>query len=123
MKTSEANVVIPQIQAGKLDEIIADINFTIIDVRSEEGIAAQGAIPRAINIPLDLVKEEINKKDENPHSIFNQEGSFLFCCTGGVMSYIASINARESGISNVFNLEGGHAAWIKFKQSKITVSE
>jgi rhodanese-related sulfurtransferase len=118
MTTHQREAVIPQITEDKLDNILSDTNFKIIDVRDAKGIEKQGSIPGAINIPLDLVEEEIGKRHQNPDSIFNHDGSFLFCCTGGVMSYMAAIRARENGIENVFNLEGGHSAWIKWKQAK-----
>ncbi len=111
--------MIPQITADKLDDIILNSKFKIIDVRDPMGIEKQGSIPGAINIPLDLVEEEIGKRHENSDSIFNHDGSFLFCCTGGVMSYMGAIRAHEHGIKNVFNLEGGHSGWMKWKQSRI----
>lgn len=118
MKTKETKGVIPQIAVDKLDDIISDSKYKIIDVRDAKGIETQGSIPGAINIPLDLVEQEIGKRHEYPHSTFNHDGPFLFCCTGGVMSYIGAIRAHENGIENVYNLEGGHSGWMKWKQSR-----
>lgn len=115
MNTQKSKVEIPQVKAAQLDEIISDSNFKIIDVRDVKGIDTQGSIPGAINIPLDMVKEEIDKRNENPNSVFNHNGPILFCCTGGVMSYMGAITAWENGIKNVYNLEGGHSGWKKFK--------
>ena len=113
IKTSKE--IIRQIPASRLDGILAENNFTIIDVRDPKGIEKQGSIPRAINIPFDTVERAIDVNHENYNSIFNGEGPFLFCCTGGVMSYMAGIKAQESGIKNVCNLDGGHSAWLKLK--------
>ncbi|MFT0714078.1 rhodanese-like domain-containing protein [Flagellimonas lutimaris] len=107
--------VIEQIKVDKLDGILDEDNFTIIDVRSPQGIESQGNIPGAINIPLEEVKTQIDNRSENPASILNSGGPFLFCCTGGVMSYMAAIHAQENGIPNVYNLEGGHSAWKNLK--------
>jgi len=113
IKTSKE--IIRQIPATKLDGILAANNYTIIDVRDPKGIEKQGPIPRAINVPFDTVKRAINPHHEDYNPIFKDSGPYLFCCTGGVMSYMAAIKAQESGIKNVCNLEGGHSAWLKLK--------
>lgn len=117
MNTQKTQVTIPQITAERLDDIISDNEFKIIDVRDAKGIEQQGSIPGAINIPLDLVEEEIGKRHDHPDSVFNHDGPLLFCCTGGVMSYMGAMRAQENGIENIFNLEGGHSGWMKWKQS------
>ncbi|MCQ0110208.1 Rhodanese-related sulfurtransferase [Zhouia amylolytica] len=105
--------VIAQISSETLNDIIAQGSFTLIDVRSPQGIENQGGIPGAVNIPLEQVKKEIEEREYHPESILNSDGPFLFCCTGGVMSYMAAIHAQEHGMKNVHNLEGGHSAWKK----------
>jgi rhodanese-related sulfurtransferase len=115
MMNKKITVAIPQITVDKLDDIISDSRYRIIDVRDPKGIEKQGRIPGAINIPLDLVEQVIGKRHVEHDSIFNHDGPFLFCCTGGVLSYLGAIRAKENGIENVFNLEGGHSAWKQFK--------
>lgn len=125
MKTEKSKIhsskeVIKQITANELDTIIVEGNHTIIDVRPPQGIESQGAIPTAVNIPLDDVKNQIDNRSNDPDSILNGEGPFLFCCTGGVMSYMAAIHAQESGMKEIYNLEGGHSAWKMLKESQVT---
>jgi len=115
LKPKVSKEVIRQIPANRLDTIISENNYKIIDVRDLKGIEKQGSIPRAINIPFDTVESAIDKNHENYNSIFNSDGPYLFCCTGGVMSYMAAIKAQEIGIKNVCNLDGGHSAWLKSK--------
>lgn len=118
MRTEQTKVlheVIEQITVDKLDSIINEGKFKIIDVRSPEGIVAQGSIPNAINIPLDDIDHALETKDY--HSVFNSDSPILFCCTGGVMSYMAAIKVQEKGVNNVFNLEGGHSSWLNYKCS------
>ena len=113
---TKSNQVIQQVSVNNLDKIISDKRYTIIDVRLPNGVASQGSIPGAINIPFDEALYQIDNREETPDSILNRDGPFLFCCTGGVMSYMAAIHAQETGIKRVFNLEGGHAAWKKLKR-------
>lgn len=123
MKTTKSKVhfsneTIEQVTTDQLDTILADGKFAVIDVRSPQGIESQGSIPGAINIPLEEVKQQIDERNEHPDFVLNGKGPFLFCCTGGVMSYMAAIHAQENGVKQVYNLEGGHAAWKKFKEAQ-----
>ncbi len=120
-KVHYSKEVIEQVTAEQLDSIIAEGNFTIIDVRSPQGIESQGSIPGAINIPLEEVKSQIDNRASNPNTVLNGEGPFLFSCTGGVMSYMAAIHAQENGIPNVYNLEGGHSGWKNLKKKEVSV--
>ncbi|TNJ45275.1 hypothetical protein KFZ70_06830 [Tamlana fucoidanivorans] len=111
------NEAIPQVSAKDLDAIIAEGRFNIIDVRNAKGIDTQGGIPGAINIPFETIENVINKEHQDYNPLFENDGPFLFCCTGGVMSYMAALKAQEKGVNNVHNLEGGHAAWLKLKNT------
>jgi len=111
-KEKTYNQVIEQITVDCLNAIIAESNYTIIDVRNPKGIEKQGRIPGAINIPFD----SIDKYLEEDNDVFKNDRPVLFCCTGGVMSYMAAIKAQEKCVKNVYNLEGGHSAWLKHKK-------
>lgn len=110
--------VIAQISASEVDTIIATQSHHIIDVRNPQAIENQGGFPGAINIPLDTMDNAVNKNHSNYKSVFESEKPFLFCCTGGVMSFMAAIKAQEAGVKQVFNLEGGHNAWLKVKAAQ-----
>ena len=116
MKTQQNSI--EQITVDKLDSIINEGQFKIIDVRNAKGIETQGSIPNAINIPFEDIDQAIDCNHKDYNSIFNSEDQFLFCCTGGVMSYMAALKAQEKGIKQVYNLEGGHSAWKNLKHSQ-----
>lgn len=127
METAKSKVhyskeVITQVASSELDGLIAEGKYTIVDVRSSQGVESQGSIPTAINIPLEEVKLKIDQRGSDKDSMFNGEGPFLFCCTGGVMSYMAAIHAQENGVKNVYNLDGGHSGWKKLKEEQVTVT-
>jgi len=111
---------VEQISVDKLDAIIAEKRFILIDVRDPKAIENQGAIPGAINIPLDSVDQVIQDSSNNMHHVFTGNRPLLFCCTGGVMSYAAALKAGSNGISQLYNLEGGHSAWMKLKEAQAT---
>ena len=109
--------IIEQITVDKLDAIISDDNYAIIDVRGSSGIEKQGNIPGAVNMPFESINAALDRHHKKYDAVFDRDVRFLFCCTGGVMSYMAAIKAQEQGIKNVYNLEGGHSAWLKYKEA------
>lgn len=111
---------VEQITADQLDALIAGKLFTIIDVRSPEAIESQGEIPTAINIPLDTMDQVLEEDSNDKHEVFYSDRPLLFCCTGGVMSYVAALKASNKGIGQLHNLEGGHSAWKKLREAKAT---
>ncbi len=117
-KSKSGNEIIEQITADQLDAIIANEDFTIIDVRDPAAIQNQGSIPGAFNVPFEDIDSALDGHFNRTGTLFSSGKSLLFCCTGGVMSYMAALKAQEKGISDVFNLEGGHAAWMKLKQNQ-----
>ena len=117
-----SNKVIAQIPVSQLDQILEERQFTLIDVRSPEGIDSQGNIPGAFNIPLDTIENALQDPDHEHHSILTEGSPLLFCCTGGVMSYMAAIKVSEYGIMDVHNLEGGHSGWMKYKEQSSMIS-
>jgi len=118
LKAKVSKELIRQVPVNKLDSIISENNHKIIDVRDPKSIEKQGSIPGAINIPFDAVERAINKHHSDYNAIFEGQGPYLFCCTGGVMSYMAAIKAQENGIKNVCNLDGGHSGWLKLKATQ-----
>lgn len=114
--TSQAHIA--QVTAGKLDNIIAEKIFNIIDVRDAVDIKNQGGIPGSINIPFKIIESSMDPDHEDYHAVFDENKPILFCCTGGVMSYMAALKAEKKGIQDLHNLEGGHASWLNFKMNQ-----
>jgi rhodanese-related sulfurtransferase len=69
----------------------------VIDVRRPDEFA-QGAVPGAINIPLDVLTEEL------PQRISNKSQPLLLHCLGGVRSQTGAAALRKLGYTEVHNL-------------------
>ncbi|MCB0340685.1 MAG: rhodanese-like domain-containing protein [Pseudobdellovibrionaceae bacterium] len=82
----------------------------LIDVRRpDEYTGDLGHIPGATLITLDEIP---SRKNELPTT-----GTIVFICRSGGRSAQASAMAKEAGLQNVFNMQGGMMAWNdkKFK--------
>ena len=74
----------------------------IIDVRTAEEYSA-GHVPGAVNIPhTDLAKRLDEAKSQN--------GVALYCLIGP-RARLGEETLREAGVTKIFHLEGGFAAW------------
>ncbi len=83
----------------------------IIDVRTAEEYSA-GHVPAAVNIPhTDLTKRLDEAKSQN--------GVVLYCMIGP-RARLGEKTLREAGVTKIFHLEGGFAAW---RQSDLPVEE
>lgn len=112
IKPFENQFPVSQVSPKDLDQIILKNDYTIIDVRDQSAIINQGSIPGAINIPFDRIEDALDSSHEAYCDVFAEKKPILFCCTGGVMSYMAALKAQRKGITELHNLEGGHAAWL-----------
>ncbi len=100
-----AGYVAENVLSGRMEPIYwrelrdADLNkISLIDVRTP-GEFAEGHIPGAVNIPLDDLRESL---DRIPH-----DKPIVLYCGVGLRGYLASNILRQRGYSDVRNLIGG----------------
>jgi len=71
----------------------------ILDVRTPDEFSL-GAIPGAINIPIDGIRDRLNE--------IPQDKNIYIYCAVGLRGYLASRVLMQHGFNNVFNLSGGY---------------
>lgn len=74
----------------------------LLDVRTSKEFA-DGAIPNAINIPVDELRSNI-------HTLDKQKRIFIYCL-GGLRGYLAQRMLKQNGFDQVHNLSGGYQLW------------
>ncbi|SDZ12961.1 FAD-dependent oxidoreductase [Tessaracoccus flavus] len=74
--------------------------WTVVDVRTPREFEA-GAIPGAINIPVDELRERLGELPDGP---------LLLHCGVGIRSHVAYSALKESG-RQIANLDGGYTTW------------
>jgi NADPH-dependent 2,4-dienoyl-CoA reductase/sulfur reductase-like enzyme/rhodanese-related sulfurtransferase len=108
------NVISGLIKTAQWDQIeeFRYKGFEIIDVRTE-GEFERGAIPGAINIPVDEIRERYSE-------ITNK--NLLVSCQVGQRGHTASRLLQELGF-NVVNLDGGYLLWSNSPAAKTLVTK
>ncbi len=74
----------------------------VLDVRSEKEHAA-GKIDSAINIPVDVLRENLGR--------IPKDRPIVVHCAVGYRGYVAERILKQNGFVNVRNLTGGYRAW------------
>ena len=105
--TANVNVI----DSAVFKKLTKNEELKVFDLRkSDEYIS--GHIPKAKNIPLDLVNQKI--------SSFRLKDSFYMHCAGGYRSMIAASLLKRNGIHNFTDIKGGFNA-LKRKDLEISV--
>lgn len=74
----------------------------LLDVRTKEEFE-KGAIANAINIPLDELRNNLNKIPQNK--------TIYIYCAGGLRGYLSERILIQNGFTDVYNLSGGYQLW------------
>jgi len=102
-----ANILDGTFKVKHYDEL--DNKDFIVDVRRAAEIA-RGAIPEALNIPVDKLREKVGE--------LPKDKTINLSCAVGVRSYIASRILQQKGF-NVKSLSGGYSTYIAYTAEKL----
>ena len=64
-----------------------------------------GGIEGALNIPVDELRDNLDKLDRNSKIVVH--------CRTSYRSYLAYLILKNSGFKNVWNLNGSYLSWIR----------
>ena len=99
--------VVPQISVADLRRLIdARADLQVLDVR-RPGEYESGHVPRAVTSPLAKLRESL------PLLAFDPARTTTVICAGGYRSSAATSLLQAAGFSDLLNVTGGTAAWIK----------
>ncbi|MBE3035478.1 MAG: FAD-dependent oxidoreductase, partial [Candidatus Atribacteria bacterium] len=79
-------------------------DITILDVRTKREFG-MGHIEGALNIPVDELRDNLDKLDRNSKIVVH--------CRTSYRSYLAYLILKNSGFKNVWNLNGSYLSWIR----------
>ena len=84
-----------------LNNYVSTENAILIDVRTKKEFD-NGAIPNAINIDVDTLRDNLD--------FFDKDKKYVIYCQVGLRGYLAQRILRNNGINSV-NLNGGYGLW------------
>jgi len=96
--------MVETLEAAAAAALLAQLDVDVVDVRDDREWNA-GHLPGARHIPLEQLRAD-------PEAYLAHK-PILFVCARGVRSLTAAKLAERMGYSQVYNLDGGTAAWSK----------
>ena len=90
------------VTVAELEVMLRQGELHLVDVRTDAEIV-RGKIPQGDPLPLHLVPMRLHELDKNAPTVF-------YCQMGGRSAQAAAF-AASNGFSEVYNLQGGIAAW------------
>ena len=111
----EALAEVPTISAADAyQEMQADPNTLVVDVRDVSDISVTGIIPGAVNISLGTLTykadNEVPQEWRDPN-LANRSRPIITTCETGEMAALAGRLLKEMGFTDVHILKGGTVAW------------
>ncbi len=88
-----------------------DICF--VDLRDGFELREYGVIPGAKHCPRGSLEFRIPASSDYHHSFFTSFKRFVFYCSHGQRSILATDTAGKLGLDNVSHIRGGMVAWVK----------
>lgn|SRR5574340_323234 len=92
------------ITVAELEAMLQRGGLHLVDVRADMEVA-RGKIPQGDPMPLHLMPMRLSELDKARPTVF-------YCQMGGRSSQAAAF-AATNGFSDVYNLQGGIAAWMQ----------
>ncbi len=112
---TEALAEVPTISPAEAhQEMLADSNTLVVDVRDAADIPVTGIIPGAVNISLGTLTykadNQVPQEWRDP-SLANRSRPIITTCETGEMAALAGRLLKDMGFTNVHLLKGGTVAW------------
>ncbi len=107
-----ANAAVPRITPAQAQEIIAEGNALVVDVRDAAEVAASGKVAGALNVPRGLLEFRADPDSSSADKNFAREKTVIVYCASGGRSALAGKLLQDYGYTDVHNL-GGFKDWVE----------
>ena len=107
----EANA---QVRTYAVAEAIAkhgETRVQFVDVRDPRELERDGVIPGALSAPRGMIEFWIDPDSPYFKPVFGEDKEFIFFCSLGWRSALATKTAQDMGLANVAHVEGGFTGW------------
>jgi rhodanese-related sulfurtransferase len=107
----EANA---QVRTYTVAEAIAkhgDPHVQFVDVRDPRELERDGIVPGALSAPRGMIEFWIDPQSPYFKPVFGEDKEFVFFCSLGWRSALATKTVQDMGLANVAHIEGGFTGW------------
>ncbi len=110
---AEAEAEIEAITAEEAIKLHNDPNVVIVDLRDVREFKREGRIPNTLHAPRGMLEFWVDPESPYHKDIFASGKRFVFHCSLGWRSALATQIMQQMGLPNVCHIDGGLEAWQK----------
>ena len=103
---------ITAIDVGAAIELMGDPDAVIVDIRDIRELQREGRIPGSVHAPRGLLEFWVDPDSPYHREIFASGKRFVFHCSKGWRSALATKTMQDMGLARVTHIAGGFEAWV-----------
>jgi rhodanese-related sulfurtransferase len=109
----EANAEIETLAVEDAIAAHTDDDVVVVDLRDVRELAHDGKVPGCFHMPRGMLEFWIDPDSPYFKELFHADKRFVFYCSKGWRSALATQTAQRMGLKRVCHIEGGFEAWQK----------
>jgi rhodanese-related sulfurtransferase len=109
---SEAESQIVAIGVEEAIALVDDPDTVIVDVRDIRELQREGRIPGSLHAPRGMLEFWVDPESPYHREIFASGKRFVFYCSKGWRSALATRTVQDMGLAPVGHIAGGFEAWV-----------
>ena len=110
---AQAETEIETLSVEQARALLDDPGVTLVDVRDVRELWREGRIPGAVHAPRGMLEFWIDPESPYHREVFASGKRFVFYCSKGWRSALATRTARQMGLEPVAHIGGGFTAWVE----------
>lgn len=107
----EASAEIETLSTQEAITVHADDDVVLVDLRDVRELTHDGKIPGCFHMPRGMLEFWIDPESPYFKELFHADKRFVFYCSKGWRSALATQMAQRMGLRRVCHIEGGFEAW------------
>ena len=111
-RLAEIEARIETLEPEEAMRLVGDRNICFVDLRDGFELLENGMIPGAEHCPRGSLEFRIPKDSQWYRPFFGEQKRFVFYCSHGQRSILATETALRLGLENVCHIRGGMNAWL-----------
>lgn len=109
----QAEAEIETLSVEQARALLDDPGTTLVDVRDVRELWREGKIPGAVHAPRGMLEFWIDPESPYHRELFATGKRFVFYCSKGWRSALATRTAWQMGLEPVAHIGGGFTAWVE----------
>jgi rhodanese-related sulfurtransferase len=105
-----ADAAVPRITAARAQELLAQGNVLLLDVRDAPEVARDGKAAGALNVSRGMLEFRADPASPYYDKSFSRDKTIVLYCASGGRAALGGKTLKDMGYDKVFNL-GGFQAW------------